>query len=94
METDIVVNGLPDEAVQAYLDAQRLPLSLGCLAFFLAFAAGVFLLLKPDFAWEIQHLFTVRDGKPTDLYLICARITGVLLMIVGIVCLILTIGSR
>ena len=85
---------LPDEAVQAFRNAQRVPLLLGVVTAFLMFIAGVFLFLKPDIVWGIQHRFTVENGEPTRFYLISTRITGLIFIGLGIVCAILTITGQ
>ena len=46
---------------------------------------GIINLTKPELAWKLQHLLTVRDGEPTEYYLISTRISGV-------ICIILSVG--
>ena len=43
------------------------------------FAMGVFQLLEPELLWKIEHLFSVKGGEPTELYLALVRVGGVLL---------------
>ncbi len=93
-QVTISLDELPEEAVKAMEDAQRTPLLLGIGAFLLFCAVGLFFLLKPDLVWEIQHLLSVDGGEPTEFYLICTRISGIILIIMGIVCLVLTILSQ
>ena len=85
---------LPDEAVQAFRNAQRVPLLLGIVTALLMFIVGVFFFLKPDMVWRTQHRFTVENGEPTRFYLISTRITGLVFIGLGIVCVILTITGQ
>ena len=48
-------------------------------------AIGIFFTIKPNTVWKYNHYFTVKDGEPSDLYLICVRLTGVLFIILGLV---------
>ena len=43
------------------------------------FSMGVFQLLKPEILWKIEHIFSVKGGEPTELYLALVRVGGVLL---------------
>ena len=45
---------------------------------------GFFMLLFPEQVWELQHIFTVQGGEPTDFYLITTRISGILCIIAAI----------
>ena len=50
------------------------------------FLVGLFRLLFPEMAWELEHIFTVQGGGPTDFYLITTRISGGLCIVVALVC--------
>lgn len=50
------------------------------------FFCGLFMALFPEHVWELQHMFTVRGGEPTDFYLITTRIGGGIFMFMAIVC--------
>lgn len=50
------------------------------------FFCGLFMVLFPEYVWELQHMFTVRGGEPTDFYLITTRIGGGIFMFMAIVC--------
>ena len=41
---------------------------------------GIVMLLKPEWLWKIEHVFTVKNGEPTDLYLALMRVGGILLI--------------
>ena len=30
---------------------------------------GILMLFKPELLWKIEHMFTVKNGEPTELYL-------------------------
>lgn len=36
-------------------------------------------IVYPEFLWLLQHMLYVKDGEPTDFYIITTRITGVVL---------------
>lgn len=48
---------------------------------------GVFMLCYPKTLWKIENLLTVKNGEPTELYLLLMRIGGVFFILcsVGIV---------
>ena len=46
---------------------------------------GLFMLFFPEQVWELQHIFSVRGGEPTDFYLITTRVNGAILIIVSVV---------
>ena len=48
-------------------------------------AVGIFFAAKPNTVWKINHYFTVKDGEPSDMYLIIIRISGILFIILGLV---------
>ncbi len=58
-----------------------------------AFGMGLFMALKPNIVWTLQHLMSVRDGEPTNYYLISTRITGIVLVILAVVCVVLTVAG-
>ena len=37
---------------------------------------GVAMVIKPELLWRIEHIFTVKDGEPTELYLAFMRLGG------------------
>ena len=49
----------------------------------LLIALGLAMLLKPEFLFKIEHFFTVKNGEPTDLYLILMRIGGAVFAVAG-----------
>ena len=50
------------------------------------FSLGVMMLAKPELLWKVEHMFTVRGGEPTDVYLTCMRIGGLFFTIAAVVC--------
>lgn len=48
---------------------------------------GVFMLCYPKTLWKMENLLTVKNGEPTELYLLLMRIGGVFFILcsVGIV---------
>ena len=51
----------------------------------LLFLLGIMMLIQPEFLWKIDHIFTVKYGEPTDLYMVLMRIGGVFFLIVSII---------
>lgn len=52
---------------------------------------GLLLLLKPELIWKIKHSWDVKDGEPTNGYIIFSKCVGIYAIIVGIVLLIIYI---
>ena len=52
---------------------------------FLLFLLGIMMLIKPEFLWKIEHIFTVKNGEPTDLYMVLMRIGGAFFLIASII---------
>ena len=48
---------------------------------------GVSMLCYPKILWKIENLFTVKNGEPTELYLVLMQVGGVFFIIcsVGII---------
>lgn len=38
---------------------------------------GTMMIVKPEVLWKIEHIFTVKNGEPTELYMAFTRIVGV-----------------
>ena len=49
---------------------------------------GVCMVCYPKILWKIENLFTVKNGEPTELYLVLMRIGGVFFIICS-VCMII-----
>ena len=47
------------------------------IAIVFLFAVGILMIGKPEVFWKIEHFLTVREGKPSELYLAIVRISGV-----------------
>ena len=52
---------------------------------------GLAMLLKPDILWKIEHIFTVKNGEPTDLYFTFMRIGGIFFLGAGIIVLVISV---
>lgn len=52
---------------------------------------GFAMLLKPEILWKIEHIFTVKNGEPTDLYLTLMRLGRIFFIGAGIIVLIASI---
>ena len=52
---------------------------------------GFAMLLKSEILWKIEHIFTVKNGEPTDLYLTLMRLGGIFFIGAGIIVLIASI---
>lgn len=50
---------------------------------------GLAMIFKPEVLWRIEHFFTVKDGKPTELYIALMRLGGMFFTIATIVILVL-----
>ena len=48
---------------------------------------GILMLFKPELLWKIEHMFTVKNGEPTELYLAFMRFGGVFFLIASVVLL-------
>lgn len=55
---------------------------------------GFAMLLKPEIIWKIEHIFTVKNGEPTDLYLTLMRLGGIFFIGAGIIVLIANITQN
>lgn len=49
---------------------------------------GILMLFKPELLWKIEHMFTVKNGEPTELYLAFMRVGGVFFLIASVVILV------
>lgn len=52
----------------------------------LVFILGIMMLIVPNLLWEIEHIFTVKKGKPTELYLTLMRIGGTFFIVASVIC--------
>ena len=48
---------------------------------------GAFMLAKPHTVWKIEHFFSVKNGEPSDFYILCTRIIGGILLLGSILVL-------
>ncbi len=46
---------------------------------------GIFFVAAPETVWKIRHVFTVRNGEPTNFAIWSIRFSGILLLIVAVV---------
>lgn len=47
---------------------------------------GGLMVAKPEFLWKLEHLLTVKDGEPTELYLTFMRLSGGFFVVAAIGC--------
>ncbi|WP_297721169.1 DUF6199 family natural product biosynthesis protein [Intestinimonas sp.] len=47
---------------------------------------GGLMVAKPEFLWKLEHLLTVKDGEPTELYLTLMRLGGGFFVVAAIGC--------
>lgn len=48
-------------------------------------ALGFMGLFKPELMWKLEHFMSVKDGEPTEFYLVVSRIIGALALITVII---------
>ncbi len=46
---------------------------------------GIFFVAAPETVWQLRHMFTVRNGEPTNFALWSIRFSGILLLIAAVV---------
>ena len=46
---------------------------------------GIFCVATPETIWQLQHIFTVKDGEPTSFALISIRVGGVIYLLLSAV---------
>lgn len=56
------------------------------LSLMILYVLSILMLTKPKLLWKIEHLFTVKNGEPTDLYITLMRLGGAFFLIVSIGC--------
>lgn len=47
---------------------------------------GILMVAKPDLLWKVEHVFSVKNGEPSDLYIILMQISGIVFIFVSIAC--------
>ena len=55
------------------------------LAIIFILGAGILMLTRPYIFWKIEHFLTVRDGKPSHLYLAIVRVCGLACILISII---------
>ena len=50
------------------------------------FILGIMMIIKPELLWKIEHIFTVKNGEPSDLYITLMRLGGIFFIVVSIIC--------
>ena len=45
------------------------------------FVLGLAMIIKPEYLWEVEHIFAVDGVGPTGLYLTFIRVSGTFFMI-------------
>ena len=56
----------------------------GILAVIVLFGLSLLMIFKPEMLWELQHMFSVKGGEPTDFYLASTRIGGVVFLLIAV----------
>jgi len=59
----------------------------GIAGLILLFILGLLMLFNPEFLWKLEHLFTVKNGSPTDLYITLMRLGGIVFTLTAAVLL-------
>ena len=49
------------------------------------FIFGLLLIFKPKTIWKIKHSWDIKNGEPSDGYIIFSRCAGVFAIVVGII---------
>lgn len=49
-------------------------------------ALGLAMLLIPQYLWKLEHIFSVKNGEPSEIYLSAMRLGGVVFIIAAIIC--------
>lgn len=49
---------------------------------------GILMIAKPKLLWKIEHIFTVKNGEPSDLYITLMRLGGAFFIVASIVCVV------
>ncbi|WP_298035524.1 DUF6199 family natural product biosynthesis protein [uncultured Dysosmobacter sp.] len=57
-------------------------LSIFCIA------AGMMMAWRPERVWEFQHVLSVKNGEPTNLFLAVCRICGTFVICFGVAALV------
>lgn len=53
---------------------------------------GLAMLFQPELLWKIEHVFTVKNGEPSDLYLALMRIGGIFFVAAAVVCFVVSLN--
>ena len=57
---------------------------ISIFAILFIFLTGLLNIFFPNIAWKLQHFLHVKGGEPTMLYLIGARVAGVLMVLLSV----------
>lgn len=49
--------------------------------------ASFVMMLKPEWFWRLENFWSVKNGEPTDFYMIMYHIIGFVVFIVMIICI-------
>lgn len=50
---------------------------MGYIGLVIVMLLGMAMIFIPETLWKIEHIFTVKNGEPTDLYLALMRVGGI-----------------
>lgn len=56
-------------------------MTFATFACFYALVLGLLMIFWPKTMWKMRHWFSVKNGEPSDGYLIMTRISGVILWV-------------
>ena len=58
----------------------------------LLLALGIFMFFRPDLVWKLTERWkSYRANEPSDFYLLCTKIGGVIVMLIGIAIIFLSL---
>lgn len=63
------------------------------LLIILCFVLGLFMMIRPESTINIHNMLFMKDDTPSDFYLICLRVVGGFVFLLGIIVLIFSLGN-
>lgn len=81
---DLLEAGVPEKIVRETEKGHREYQVLMVVISVVLTAFGVFLVIKPEKAWELQHLLTVDGGEPTSFAIGGNRFAGILMILIAL----------
>ena len=56
-------------------------------------ALGIFMVVKPDWCWKLEHFLDTKGGEPSDLYLAVTRVLGTAMIVIPLVVIFISLIS-